>query len=78
MSHPEHLLQAIAEQRQAELIAAAERYRLARRARAARVRAGTRGAEPDRPQGRGRRPVRELMGRFRHWDAFDPRTQVQR
>ena len=35
MSHPDHLLQVIAEQRQAELIAAAEQYRLARPARAA-------------------------------------------
>jgi hypothetical protein len=69
MSHPEHLLQAIAEQRQAERIAAAERYRLARSARATRVRAGTRGAVPDRPPGRGRRPVRDLLGQFRHWYA---------
>jgi len=69
MSHPEHLLQAIAEQRRAELIAAAERYRLARPARAARARAGTRGAEPDRLPGSGRRPVRALMGRLRHWYA---------
>jgi hypothetical protein len=69
MSHPEHLLQAIAEQRQAELIAAAEQYRLARPARATRVRAGTRGAEPDRLPGYGRRLVRDLMGRFRHWYA---------
>lgn len=38
MSHPEQLLQAVAEQRRAELVAAAERSRLARRARATRVR----------------------------------------
>jgi hypothetical protein len=66
MSHPEHLLQAIAEQRQAERIAAAERYRRARSARAARARAGARGARPDPPPGRVRRPLRALMGRFRH------------
>jgi hypothetical protein len=68
MSHPEHPLQAIAEQRQAELIAAAAQYRLARSARATRVRAGTRGAD-DRLPGRARRPVRDLMGRFRQWYA---------
>jgi hypothetical protein len=69
MSHPEHPLQPITEQHQAELIAAAERYRLARRARAARAGTATRGAAADRLPGRGRHPVRVLMGRFRHWYA---------
>jgi hypothetical protein len=56
MSHQPHLAQAIAEQRQAELIAAAARYRLAR---AARLAADTRGA------GSRRRAAGELIGRLR-------------
>jgi hypothetical protein len=58
MSHQPPLLQAIAEQRQAELIGAAERHRLAR---AARLAARTRGARP----GRGRRARRALVRRSR-------------
>jgi hypothetical protein len=58
MSHPPLLLQAIAEQRQAELIGAAERYRLTR---AARLAARTRGAGP----GHGRRARRALVRRSR-------------
>jgi hypothetical protein len=57
MSH--HFAQAIAEQRQAELIAAAAQYRLVRLARAA---ARGRGTTPLRPH--GRRAARQLVGRF--------------
>jgi hypothetical protein len=59
MSHHTHFAQAIAEQRQAELVAAAAQYRLVRLARAA---ARGRGATPLRP--RGRRAAPQLMGRF--------------
>jgi hypothetical protein len=69
MSHQPDLVQAIANQRQAESVAAAAQYRLVR---AARVAAGTRGSEPDRLPGRGRRPVRDLVGRFRRWHARNP------
>jgi hypothetical protein len=61
MSHQPLLSQAIAEQRQAELIGAAERHRLARAARAA---ARTRGARPGRLTGR-RRARRGLLRRSR-------------
>jgi hypothetical protein len=57
MSH--HVAQAIAEQRQAELVAAAAHYRLVRLARAA---AHRRGTTPLRP--RGRRAARQLEGWF--------------
>jgi hypothetical protein len=52
MSHQAHSAQAIAEQRQAELVAAAAQYRLAR----------GHGTTPLRP--RGRRAARQLVGRF--------------
>jgi hypothetical protein len=57
MSHQAHFAQAIAEQRQAELVAAAAQYRLVRLARAAARRHGT---TPLRP--RGRRAARQLVG----------------
>ena len=56
MSHQAHFGQAIAEQRQAELAAAAAQYRLARAA------ARGRGTTPLRP--RGRRAARQLVGWF--------------
>jgi hypothetical protein len=59
MSHQAHFAQAIAEQRQAELVAAAAHYRLVRLARTA-VRG--RGTTPLRP--RGRRAARQLVGRL--------------
>jgi hypothetical protein len=57
MSHQAHFAQAIAEQRQAELIAAAAQYRLVRLARAA---AHGRGTTPLRPG--DRRAARQLVG----------------
>ena len=62
MSHLPPLLQAIAEQRQAELIGAAERYRLVR---AARLAARTRGTRPGHLPGRGGRARRALVRRSR-------------
>jgi hypothetical protein len=59
MSHRAHFAQAIAEQRQAELVAAAVQYRLVRLARAA---ARGRGTTPLRP--RGHRAGRQLVGWF--------------
>ena len=56
MSHQVHFGQAIASQRQAELIAAAAQYRQVRLARAAR------GTTPLHP--RGRRAARQLVGRL--------------
>jgi hypothetical protein len=53
MSHQAHFAQAIAEQRQAELVAAAAQHRLVRLARG-------RGTTPLRP--RGRRAARQLVG----------------
>jgi hypothetical protein len=58
MSHQVHFAQAIAEQRQAELVAAAAQYRLVRLARAA---ARGRGTTPLRPP--GRRAAWQLVGR---------------
>jgi hypothetical protein len=57
MSQQAHFAQAIAEQREAELGAAAAQYRLVRLARAA---ARGRGTTPLRP--RGRRAGRQLVG----------------
>jgi hypothetical protein len=62
MSQQPLLMQAIAEQRQAELIGAAERHRLTR---AARLAARTHGAGPGRLPGRGRGARRALVRRSR-------------
>jgi hypothetical protein len=59
MSHQAHFAQAIAEQHQADLVAAAAQYRLVRLARAA---ARGRGTTPLRP--RGHRAGRQLVGWF--------------
>jgi hypothetical protein len=59
MSQHPHLMQAIARQRQAELIGAAERYRLARSARSARS------AAPGPLPRRGHRAARRLGRRLR-------------
>jgi hypothetical protein len=56
MTHQVHVAQAIADQRQAELVAAAAQYRLARAA------ARGRGITPLRS--RGRRAARQLVGGF--------------
>jgi hypothetical protein len=57
MSHQAHFAQAIAEQRQAELVAAAAHYRLVRLARAA-----ARGRDTTPLRLRGRRAARQLEG----------------
>ena len=56
MSHHTHFGQAIAEQRQAELVAAAAQYRLAR--------AAARGRHTTPLRSRGRRAARQLVGGF--------------